>query len=45
MDRRQFLIGGGTLAALGAGTWYVGAKQMGSSSDYDEAAKSMRAML
>jgi Nitroreductase family len=45
MNRRQVLIGGGSLAALGAGAAYLGAVQMGSSSEYDDAARAMRAPL
>lgn len=45
MNRRQILIGGGSLAALGAGTAYLGAKRMGSSSAYADATKAMRSLL
>ncbi|MEO9129805.1 MAG: Tat pathway signal protein [Sphingomonas sp.] len=45
MNRRTLLIGGGGLAAVGAGAVYVGARQMGSSSDYEDAVRAMRATL
>ncbi|HUE79434.1 MAG TPA: Tat pathway signal protein [Sphingomicrobium sp.] len=45
MDRRQILIGGGALAAVGVGATLVGRRQMGSSLDYDAATASMRAPL
>lgn len=45
MNRRQILIGVGSLAALGAGAVHVGARQMGSSSDYNDAARAMRSLL
>ena len=45
MNRRQILIGGGSVVALGAGATWLGAAQMGSASDYADATKAMRAML
>ena len=45
MNRRQILIGGGSIAALGVGTTYVGFRQMGPSSEYDAAARAMRLQL
>ncbi len=45
MNRRQILVGGGGLAALGAGAAYVGPRQMASSSEYDDAARAMRLQL
>lgn len=45
MDRRQILIGGGALAAVGVGATFVGSRQMGSSLDYDAATARMRAAL
>jgi len=45
MDRRQILIAGGCLAGLGAGTVGLVATQMGSASEYNDAVRSMRAVL
>ena len=45
INRRQILIGGGSLAALGGAAAYVGSRQMGSSSEYDDAARAMRLQL
>ncbi len=45
MNRRHILIGGGGLLALGAGATGLAARQMGSASDYADAAKAMRAIL
>ena len=45
MNRRHILIGGGSLVALGAGATWLGAMQMGSASDYADAANAMRAVL
>ncbi|MEP7243897.1 MAG: Tat pathway signal protein [Gammaproteobacteria bacterium] len=45
MNRRQILTGGVSLAVLGTVTAYVASRQMGSSSDYNDAAESMRSLL
>jgi nitroreductase len=45
VDRRQILIGGAAVAALGMETAFIGARQMGSSSDYVNATRAMRALL
>ncbi len=42
MNRRQVLIGGGSLAAAGVTATILGVRQMGSSSDYNDAARAMR---
>ena len=45
MDRRQILIGGGGLLAVGAGATYLGARGMGSPASYDSAARAARTTL
>ena len=45
MNRRQLLIGGGGVVALGAGVTLLSAAQMGSASDYTAATDAMRAPL
>jgi len=45
MNRRQFFIGGGAIAAVGAGATIISTDQMGSQSDYDQATLAMRARL
>jgi nitroreductase len=45
MNRRNLLIGGASLAAVGAGAIYGSVRQMGSSSDYNDAVHAMRALL
>ena len=45
MERRQLIIAGGSLAAVGVGAAWLGIRQMGSQSDTDEAALAIRAML
>jgi hypothetical protein len=45
VDRRQFLIGGGTLALAGAAAAYGGLHQMGSKDAYDDAVAASRAAL
>ena len=45
MNRRHILIGGGSLAALGAGATWLGLARLGSSSDYADATKAMRAAI
>lgn len=45
MNRRLFLIGGGAIAAAGAGATIISIDQMGSQSDYDQATLAMRAPL
>ncbi|MEP6778908.1 MAG: Tat pathway signal protein, partial [Gemmatimonadaceae bacterium] len=45
MNRRQVLIGGGAVAAVGATMTFVGMRQMGSASEYDDAARTIRARL
>ena len=46
MKRRDILIGGGAgLVAIGAGATLASKRQMGSTADYDEAAKTARAPL
>jgi hypothetical protein len=45
MNRRQIIIGGGSLAVLGVGAAWLGARQLGSASEYAEASKAMRAVL
>ena len=45
MNRRQLLIGGGSVVALGAGVTLLGAAQMGSASDYTAATEAMRLPL
>jgi hypothetical protein len=45
LNRRQLLMGGGSLAALGAGAAYFSARQLGSSSEYNDAARTMRSNL
>ena len=45
MHRRQMLIGGGGLAALGAAAAGLASAQMGSASDYADATRTMRARL
>ena len=45
MNRRQLLIGGGSLVALGAGATLVSAARMGSASDYIDATEAIRAPL
>ena len=42
MNRRQLLIGGGGVVALGAGVTLLSASQMGSASDYTAATDAMR---
>lgn len=45
MQRRQILIAGGGLAAVGLSTTWLGIRQTGSQNDADEAASIMRAKL
>jgi Nitroreductase family len=45
MQRRQILIAGGSVAAIGLGVAWLGIRQMGSQSEADEAASAMRAVL
>lgn len=45
MNRRHFLIGGTTAAAIGAGAAWVTAAQMGSATEYREATAAMRTTL
>jgi hypothetical protein len=45
MQRRQILIAGGSVAAVGLGAAWLGIRQMGSQSAADEAAAIMRAAL
>ena len=45
MNRRQLLLGGGSVVALGAGATLVSAAQMGSASDYIDATDAIRAPL
>lgn len=45
MQRRQILIAGGSLAAVGLGAAWLGIRQMGSQSAANEAASMMRAIL
>lgn len=45
MNRRNILIGGASLVALGAGAVWLGVAQMGSASDYTDATRAMRAAL
>ena len=45
MDRRKILLGGGFVAALGAGAVYVGGKQMGCWTNYNDAVQAMRSPL
>jgi Nitroreductase family len=45
MERRQLIIAGGSLAAVGVGAAWLGIRQMGTQSDTDEAALAIRAML
>ncbi len=45
MQRRQLLIAGGSVAAVGLGASWLGIRQMGSQSDTVEAASMMRATL
>jgi nitroreductase len=45
MDRQKILIGGAAVAALGMEAAFIGARQMGSSSDYADATRKMRALL
>ncbi len=45
MDRRQVLIGGGAIAALGTGALYLAGSAMGTSGDYAEGIASSRAPL
>lgn len=45
MNRRRLLIGGGSVAALGIGAVFAGAKQMGSAADYTDAVRAMRSAL
>ena len=45
MNRRNVLIGGGSLVAIGVGATLVEARDMGSASAYAEAQQAMRAML
>jgi len=45
MNRRQILIGGGSLVAIGAGAAWLGLARSGSASDYADATKAMRAVL
>jgi len=45
MQRRQILIAGGSIAAIGAGASWVGARQMGSTDDAASAAIATRAQL
>lgn len=45
MTRRQVLVRAGSLVAIGAGATYVGARQMGSTADYNSAVNAMRALL
>lgn len=45
MQRRQLLITAGSFAAVGLGATWLGARNMGSQSDTDEAVSAMRATL
>lgn len=45
MNRRQIVIGGATLATLGAGATWLGVARMGSASDYAATMKTLRAPL
>ena len=45
MNRRQVLIGGGTLAALGATAAFSDVRKMGSSSEYGDATRTLRSPL
>ncbi|MFA5965370.1 MAG: nitroreductase family protein [Sphingomonas sp.] len=45
MNRRHFLLGGGTLLALGGGAWWDMRRRMGSAADYDAVARALRATL
>jgi len=45
MNSWQIMIGGGSLVALAAGATYVGVRQFGSLSDYNDAAQALRALL
>lgn len=45
MDRRHILIGGASVAVLGAGATWMGAARMGSGSDYRDATTEMRGPL
>lgn len=45
MQRRQILIAGGSIAAIGVGAAWVGARRMGSTDDAASAATAMRAAL
>ena len=45
MNRRNLVIGGASLVALGAGAAYAGTRGMGSSSEYNDAARTMRGLL
>lgn len=45
MNRRNLVIGGASLVALGAGAAYAGTRGMGSSSEYNDAARAMRELL
>ena len=45
MDRRQILIGGGGLLAVGVGATYLGARGMGSPATYDSAVQAARVTL
>ena len=45
MNRRQILVGGGSVAVLAAGAAYVGVRRMGSTAEYDGAVMAVRTLL